>query len=301
MATRRPRRAPSRSRGRRARRGRRAPRSPVAGFWTPSPWSTAMRCGSSPANFDLLEAHGEGDFSKNGKINKRTLLDAAANKALPDGLRTACRFFLDHETAAQHARHRGQGRAGGWHHQHEGRAGRAGEGEPRHRRSSACAGRPAPTPSRSSSVGAGHQHASSSSGHQHAVHLAGHVHVQQQRRELSQPGGREGVRDIINNPNMSIEEKLQAILMALTEDADDEMLDVMNDMAAARTSRPGSPTRRRTRRPSREAKLQQSEKLNLRLQKLMEKRKADVRPDEQHVLEVQRDGEDGHPATWRSA
>lgn len=90
------------------------------------------------------------------------------------------------------------------------------------------------------------------------------------------PGGSSGgsgsVSDIINNPNMSLEEKLQAILTMVTSDTDDEILDVMKEMASVRDERAGLGSDDSSR--AREAKLETTmEQLNLRLQKLMEKRK----------------------------
>lgn len=90
------------------------------------------------------------------------------------------------------------------------------------------------------------------------------------------PGGsteRSGsVSDIINNPSMSLEEKLQAILTLITQDTDDEILDVMKEMASARDERAKLGTDQKSK--AREAKLDTTmEQLNLRLQKLMEKRK----------------------------
>lgn len=80
------------------------------------------------------------------------------------------------------------------------------------------------------------------------------------------------VSDIINNPNMSLEEKLQAILSLITRDTDDEILDVMKEMSSVRDERAGLGTDESSR--AREAKLETTmEQLNLRLQKLMEKRK----------------------------
>jgi hypothetical protein len=80
------------------------------------------------------------------------------------------------------------------------------------------------------------------------------------------------VSDIINNPNMSLEEKLQAILTLITRDTDDEILEVMQEMSSARSERAGLGTDEKSR--AREAKLETTmEQLNLRLQKLMEKRK----------------------------
>ncbi|MFB1482955.1 hypothetical protein [Corallococcus sp. RDP092CA] len=80
-------------------------------------------------------------------------------------------------------------------------------------------------------------------------------------------------RDIVDNPNMSIEQKVQALLMGITEDTDDELLDVMNEMASAREERASLGTSDSDK--ARGAKLDTSmQELELRLQTLMEKRKA---------------------------
>lgn len=85
-------------------------------------------------------------------------------------------------------------------------------------------------------------------------------------------GASGSVSDIINNPNMSMEEKLQALLTLITQDTDDEILDVMKQMSNTRDERAklgGDDSGR-----ARAAKLETTmEQLNLRLQKLMEKRK----------------------------
>lgn len=80
-------------------------------------------------------------------------------------------------------------------------------------------------------------------------------------------------RDIVDNPNMSIEQKVQALLMGITEDTDAELLDVMNEMASAREERATLGTSDSDK--ARGAKLDTSmQELELRLQTLMEKRKA---------------------------
>ncbi|MCY1042623.1 hypothetical protein OV208_14960 [Corallococcus sp. bb12-1] len=80
-------------------------------------------------------------------------------------------------------------------------------------------------------------------------------------------------RDIVDNPNMSIEQKVQALLMGITEDTDAELLDVMNEMASAREERATLGTSDADK--ARGAKLDTGMKeLELRLQTLMEKRKA---------------------------
>lgn len=90
------------------------------------------------------------------------------------------------------------------------------------------------------------------------------------------PGGcsrpSSSVSDIINSPNMSMEEKLQALLTLITQDTDDEILGVMKEMSTARDERAKLGTDESSR--TRAAKLETTmEQLNLRLQKLMEKRK----------------------------
>jgi len=83
---------------------------------------------------------------------------------------------------------------------------------------------------------------------------------------------RSGVGDILNNPHMSLEEKIQAILMLITRDTDEEILDVMKDMASIREERAGLGSDDKSK--SKDAKLETTfQELNLRLQKLMEKRK----------------------------
>jgi hypothetical protein len=81
------------------------------------------------------------------------------------------------------------------------------------------------------------------------------------------------VRDIVNNPHLSIEEKLQAILMALTENVDGEVLKVMDDLAAAQDRQAGLANTPENQKALSDAK-RSVEMLNLRLQNLMEKRKA---------------------------
>ena len=89
------------------------------------------------------------------------------------------------------------------------------------------------------------------------------------RRRVSASGS---VSDIINNPHMSMEEKLQALLTLITRDTDDEILDVMKEMSSIRDERARLGTDEKSR--TRDAKLETTmEQLNLRLQKLMEKRK----------------------------
>jgi hypothetical protein len=52
-------------------------------------------------------------------------------------------------------------------------------------------------------------------------------------------GSDSSARDIINNPNLSIEDKVQAILMGILQDVDQEILQAMDDLATAQDKRAG--------------------------------------------------------------
>jgi hypothetical protein len=81
------------------------------------------------------------------------------------------------------------------------------------------------------------------------------------------------VKSILDNPNMSVEDKIQAILMGIAENTDDELLGVLNDMADQRDQRATLGTSDADKKKA--AKIDSSmQELELRLQKLMEKRKA---------------------------
>jgi hypothetical protein len=91
----------------------------------------------------------------------------------------------------------------------------------------------------------------------------------------SKPVGSGGssVKSILDNPNMSVEDKIQAILMSIAENTDDELLGVLNDMADQRDQRATLGTSDADKQKA--AKIDSSmQELELRLQKLMEKRKA---------------------------
>ncbi|MCP3101087.1 hypothetical protein LZ198_19620 [Myxococcus sp. K15C18031901] len=81
------------------------------------------------------------------------------------------------------------------------------------------------------------------------------------------------VKGIVDNPNMSIEDKIQAILMNITTETDDEIMDVMQSMADARDQKATLGTSEADKKKG--AKLESSmQELELRLQRLVEKRKA---------------------------
>ncbi|GEL71806.1 hypothetical protein [Myxococcus virescens] len=86
-------------------------------------------------------------------------------------------------------------------------------------------------------------------------------------------GTSSNVRSIVDNPNMSIEDKIQAILMSISSDTDEEILDVMEQMANVRDQRASLGNGEADRKAG--AKLESSmQELELRLQRLVEKRKA---------------------------
>ncbi|WP_257449271.1 hypothetical protein [Archangium lipolyticum] len=80
------------------------------------------------------------------------------------------------------------------------------------------------------------------------------------------------VKNIINDPRMGLEEKIQAILMALTERMDGEILDTMDALAAAQDKKAGISNEKGNEKASADAQ-RDIERITMRLQQLMEKRK----------------------------
>jgi hypothetical protein len=87
-------------------------------------------------------------------------------------------------------------------------------------------------------------------------------------------GGTAGssMRGIINDPNMSLEEKIEAILMALTEKMDGEILQTMDDLAAAQDKQASIKNGKGDEKALSDSQ-RDIDRINLRLQKLVEKRK----------------------------
>ncbi|ATB42608.1 hypothetical protein CYFUS_008087 [Cystobacter fuscus] len=94
----------------------------------------------------------------------------------------------------------------------------------------------------------------------------------------SAPGSTSGstasssVKGIINDPNMSLEEKINAILMNLTEKMDDEILQTMDSLAAAQDKKAGISNEKGNEKSLTEAQ-RDIDRLSMRLQQLVEKRK----------------------------
>jgi hypothetical protein len=80
------------------------------------------------------------------------------------------------------------------------------------------------------------------------------------------------VKNIINDPNMGLEEKIQAILMALTERMDGEILDTMDDLAAAQDKKAGISNEKGNEKALSDAQ-RDIDRITMRLQQLVEKRK----------------------------
>jgi hypothetical protein len=80
------------------------------------------------------------------------------------------------------------------------------------------------------------------------------------------------VKGIINDPRMSLEEKINAILMNLTEKMDDEILQTMDGLAAAQDKKAGISNDKGSEKSLTEAQ-RDIDRLSMRLQQLVEKRK----------------------------
>jgi hypothetical protein len=80
------------------------------------------------------------------------------------------------------------------------------------------------------------------------------------------------MKGIINDPSMSLEEKIEAILMALTEKMDGEILQTMDDLAAAQDKQAGIKNGKGDEKALADSQ-RDIDRINMRLQKLVEKRK----------------------------
>ena len=83
------------------------------------------------------------------------------------------------------------------------------------------------------------------------------------------PGYQSGVRELLGNPGLSFEDKVQLVLARISQDTDGEALEIMDRMKAL------SERKTDAKDPKVTQKLDQDmEQLQLRLQKCMERRKA---------------------------
>ncbi len=84
-------------------------------------------------------------------------------------------------------------------------------------------------------------------------------------------GSDTNARDIINNPNMSLEDKVEAILMGILQDVDQEILQAMDDLATAQDKRAGIKNDKGNEKALADAD-SSIEFVQMRLQKLVQKR-----------------------------
>jgi hypothetical protein len=84
-------------------------------------------------------------------------------------------------------------------------------------------------------------------------------------------GGR-GARDIINDPRMSLEEKIETLLLGLTEKMDGEILGLMDDLAEAQERQSGIKNGKGNDKALADSQ-RDIERIQMRLQKLVERRK----------------------------
>jgi hypothetical protein len=89
----------------------------------------------------------------------------------------------------------------------------------------------------------------------------------------SEPHSSSDVASILRDPNMSMEEKIQLVLARIMENSDAEITQTMEDLAAAQDKQAGIKNTPENQKSLSDAK-RNAEQIQLRLQNLMEKRKA---------------------------
>jgi hypothetical protein len=202
------------------------------------------------ANFTLLDTM---DNVKNGKFTRRTLEKVAADANVPASVREAARFLLAHpeyRTQLDTASQRG-GVVDGTFSSRDVRAAL-------------------------SDVNARIAQHGVRSGTAHGTQppVGGTRPEEPARPPSSTSGGSasSSVKGIINDPSLSLEEKLEAILMALTERMDGDILKTMDDLAAAQDRQSGIKNGKGDEKALADAQ-RDVDRIQMRLQKLIEKRK----------------------------
>ncbi|MFN0062018.1 MAG: hypothetical protein ACKVPX_05830 [Myxococcaceae bacterium] len=100
---------------------------------------------------------------------------------------------------------------------------------------------------------------------------ASHAEGSKPKAPASNAGTSTSIRDIVNNPSLSVEEKLRMILLEVMRTLDDDMLKVGEEMSAVAEERESLPSDDR----SQDSKLgRDMDRLSDRLQNLAQKRKA---------------------------
>lgn len=265
-----------------------------ASNWTPAPQSTGSSGGVNggivpdsgildpmtldyrnalrqlSANFSLLEGTERGPFdSKDGKVSADVLSRAADNQKLPTGLRDACRFFKEHPDYRNMLDTAGKGgRTDGIISTLDVQAALT-----KVNSDIAQYGVKGQTQSLPPSSGWSSTQPSNAGG-QWGSPATPSPSTSSPGSDVSSTGDTGAkIRDILNNPNMSLEEKIQAVLMALEENVDNEIESTMKQMAAAQDQSASLANTPENQKKIAESK-RNAEMLNLRLQQLMEKRKS---------------------------
>jgi hypothetical protein len=203
------------------------------------------------ANFTLLDTM---DNVKNGSFTRRTLEKVADSANVPESVREAARFLLAHpeyRTQLDTASQKG-GVVDGTFSTRDVRAAlsdvnaRIAQHGVRGESTSA----PMPPPSTSYGTQPPVSHTPSTGG----------------------GSASSSVKGIINDPSLSLEEKMEAILLALTERMDGDILKTMDDLAAAQDRQSGIKNGKGDEKALTEAQ-RDVDRIQMRLQKLIEKRK----------------------------
>ncbi len=213
------------------------------------------------ANFTLLDTM---DNVKNGKFSRRTLERVANGANVPESVRDAARFLLAHpeyRTQLDTASQRGGVVDGTF-----------STGDVRAALSDVNAriaqhGVRGESPSTRMPPSPGTAH-----GTQPPV---GGTRPEAPAKPPSSPSGgsaSSSVKGIINDPSLSLEEKIEAILMALTERMDGDILKTMDDLAAAQDRQSGIKNGKGDEKALADAQ-RDVDRIQMRLQKLIEKRK----------------------------
>lgn len=213
------------------------------------------------ANFTLLDTM---DNVKNGKFTRKTLEKAANGANVPESVREAARFLLAHpeyRTQLDTASQRG-GMVDGTFSTHDVRAALSDVNAriAQHGVRGESPSAPMPPPP-GTSYGT-------------RPPVSGPRPEEPSRPPSSTSGGSasSSVKGIINDPSLSIEEKIEAILMALTERMDDDILKTMDDLAAAQDRQSGIKNGKGDEKALADAQ-RDVDRIQVRLQKLIEKRK----------------------------
>jgi hypothetical protein len=213
------------------------------------------------ANFTLLDTM---DNVKNGKFTRKTLEKAANGANVPESVREAARFLLEHpeyRTQLDTASQKG-GMVDGTFSTKDVRAALSDVNAriAQHGVRGESPSAPMPPPP-GTSYGT-------------RPPVGGTRPEEPSRPPSSTSGGSasSSVKGIINDPSLSLEEKIEAILMALTERMDGDILQTMDDLAAAQDRQSGIKNGKGDEKALADAQ-RDVDRIQMRLQKLIEKRK----------------------------